>query len=194
MKCSNCGKLDIKVIESRDVADGEAIRRRRQCLACGYRFTTYERVERPNLVVVKRDGTRQLFSRDKLLAGLLQATEKTTVTHQQAENFVAGIERELYGRGEPEVTSTDIGNLVMASLPELNEVAYVRFASVYRKFRDITGFERELSRIRQGRETTPKNKPGSRLSSGPSKTGSASRPLGRDDLESSLPGKPKAKK
>lgn len=158
MKCSNCGHQDIKVIESRDVADGEAIRRRRQCLACGYRFTTYERVERPNLVVVKRDGTRQLFSRDKLLAGLLQATEKTTVTHQQAENFVAGIERELYGRGEPEVSSTDIGNLVMGSLPELNEVAYVRFASVYRKFRDITGFERELSRIRQGRDTTPKNR------------------------------------
>jgi transcriptional repressor NrdR len=158
MKCGNCSGTDIKVIESRDVADGEAIRRRRQCLACGYRFTTYERVERPNLVVVKRDGTRQLFSRDKLMAGLVQACEKTTVTHPQLEAFVATVERELYGRGEPEVTSTDIGELVMTELPKLNEVAYVRFASVYRKFRDITGFERELTRIRQSKSTSAKAK------------------------------------
>ncbi|MEX2006772.1 MAG: transcriptional regulator NrdR [Candidatus Saccharimonadales bacterium] len=151
MKCHNCQSTDSKVIESRDVADGEATRRRRQCLNCGNRFTTYERLERPSLVVVKRDGTRQLFSRDKLQAGLQQATEKTSVTHQQLEGFVASIERELYGRGEPEVSSVDIGELVMAGLPALSEVAYVRFASVYRKFRDITGFERELSRIRQGK-------------------------------------------
>ena len=152
MKCHQCQSVESKVIESRDVADGEATRRRRQCLKCGYRFTTYERVERPSLVVVKRDGTRQLFSREKLLAGLLQACEKTTVTHPQLENFVAGIERELYGRGEPEVSSTDIGELVMAELPALNEVAYVRFASVYRKFRDIGGFERELTRMRRAKE------------------------------------------
>lgn len=151
MKCHQCQSTDNKVIESRDVAEGEAIRRRRQCLTCGYRFTTYERVERPSLLVIKRDGTRQLFSRDKLLAGLHQACEKTSVTNLQLENFVAGIERELYGRGEPEVSSTDIGELVMAGLPKLSEVAYVRFASVYRKFRDITGFERELTRIRKGK-------------------------------------------
>src|SRR3954452_738904 len=106
MKCQQCGTTDNKVIESRDVADGDAIRRRRQCLACGYRFTTYERLERPSLVVVKRDGTRQLFSRDKLLQGLQHATEKTSVTNLQLESFVAGIEREFYGRGEPEVSST----------------------------------------------------------------------------------------
>lgn len=156
MKCANCGSIDSKVIESRDVADGESIRRRRQCLKCDYRFTTYERIERPNLAVIKRDGTRQSFSRDKLLAGLLQACEKTSVTGLQLETFVAKIERELYGRGEPEVTSTDIGELVMSELPALNEVAYVRFASVYRKFRDITGFERELDKMRKAKAPTPK--------------------------------------
>lgn len=140
MKCHHCQSVDNKVIESRDVADGEAIRRRRQCLSCGYRFTTYERIERPSLVVVKRGGTRQLFSRDKLLAGLQHAAEKTPVTNLQLEAFVAQVERELYGRGEPEVSSSDIGELVMEGLPSLNEVAYVRFASVYRKFRDIGGF------------------------------------------------------
>lgn len=151
MKCGNCGSMDNKVIESRDVADGEAIRRRRQCLACGQRFTTYERLERPSLVVVKRDGTRELFSREKLLNGLAHATEKTSVTNVQLENFVASIERELYGRGEPEVSSVEIGKLVMEGLPKLSEVAYVRFASVYRKFRDISSFERELSRIREAK-------------------------------------------
>lgn len=156
MKCHNCHSLDNKVIESRDVADGEAIRRRRQCLACDYRWTTYERLERPSLVVVKKDGTRQIFSRDKLLAGLQQACEKTPVTNLQLESFVAQIERELYGRGEPEVTSTDIGELVMAGLPKLSEVAYVRFASVYRKFRDISSFERELSKIREGKDDAKK--------------------------------------
>ncbi len=154
MKCHHCQSVENKVIESRDVADGEAIRRRRQCLDCGYRWTTYERLERPSLVVVKRDGTRQLFSREKLLEGLQHACEKTSVTNLQLESFVAGIERELYGRGEPEVSSTDIGELIMAGLPKLSEVAYVRFASVYRKFKDISSFERELSRIREEKTTT----------------------------------------
>jgi len=151
MKCSQCQSTDNKVVESRDVADNEAIRRRRECLNCGYRFTTYERVERPNLAVVKRDGTREMFSREKLLAGLQRATEKTSVSSLQLESFVAAIERELYGRGEPEVSSVTIGELVMQGLSKLNEVSYVRFASVYRHFKDITGFERELSRIRQAR-------------------------------------------
>jgi len=154
MKCQKCGSLDNKVVESRDVADNDAIRRRRECLNCGYRFTTYERLERPSLVVVKRDGTRQLFSREKLLKGLQHATEKTPVTNLQLESFVANVERELYGRGEPEVSSTDIGELVMAGLPKLNEVAYVRFASVYRKFRDLSSFERELTKIRASKEAT----------------------------------------
>jgi len=158
MKCQRCGSCDNKVVESRDVADNDAIRRRRECLNCGYRFTTYERLERPSLVVVKRDGTRQLFSRDKLLKGLQHSTEKTTVTSVQLDAFVAGIERDLYGRGEPEVSSTDIGELVMAGLPKLNEVAYVRFASVYRKFRDINSFERELSKIKKSKQPKPTKK------------------------------------
>jgi len=151
LKCHHCQSVENKVIESRDVADGEAIRRRRQCLSCGYRWTTYERLERPSLVVIKRDGTRELFSREKLLKGLQHAIEKTNVSHLQLENFVAQIERELYDKGEPEVSSTDIGELVMAGLPNLSEVAYVRFASVYRKFRDISSFEKELSRIRENK-------------------------------------------
>lgn len=154
MKCHHCQSTENKVIESRDVADGEAIRRRRECLSCGYRFTTYERVERPSLVVVKRNGTRQLFSREKLLSGLQKACDKTPVTNMQLESFVASIERDLYGRGEPEVPSTDIGELVMEGLPRLSEVAYVRFASVYRHFKDITGFEKELTRIRKAQKTT----------------------------------------
>ncbi|MEK7095934.1 MAG: transcriptional regulator NrdR [Patescibacteria group bacterium] len=156
MKCGQCTSKDSKVVESRDVAEGEAIRRRRECLKCGYRFTTYERVERPSLVVIKRDGTRELFSRDKLMSGLQHASEKTSLSSLQLENFVASVERELYGRGEPEVPSTDIGELVMRGLAKLNEVAYVRFASVYRKFRDISSFEKELSRIRKSKTDSKK--------------------------------------
>jgi transcriptional repressor NrdR len=158
MKCHRCQSVENKVIESRDVADGEAIRRRRECLSCGYRFTTYERLERPSLAVIKRNGTRQLFSREKLLSGLQKACEKTPITNMQLETFVAHIERELYGRGEPEVSSTDIGNLVMEGLPKLSEVAYVRFASVYRHFKDITGFEKELNRIRQSKDSGMRSK------------------------------------
>ena len=148
MKCAQCNSTDNKVVESRDVADGEAIRRRRQCLKCAYRFTTYERIERPSLVVIKRDGTRELFSRDKLMSGLQHASEKTSLSNLQLENFVASIERELYGRGEPEVTSTDIGELVMAGLAKLNEVAYVRFASVYLVFDAIDDFVRLVKEIK----------------------------------------------
>lgn len=158
MKCHHCGSCENKVIESRDVADGEAIRRRRECLNCGHRFTTYERLERPTLVVVKRNGTRQLFSREKLLAGLQHACEKTPVTNMQLENFVGRIERSLYERGDPEISSTDIGEMVMEGLREMNEVAYVRFASVYRHFKDITGFEQELTRMREGKKETAETK------------------------------------
>ena len=148
MKCSQCHYADTKVIESRDAADGEAIRRRRACTECQYRFTTYERIERPQLIVVKNDGVRELFSREKLLAGLYRASEKTPVTNMQLEHLVSDVMHQLYDCGEPEVSSTRIGELVMERLAQLNEVAYVRFASVYRRFKDIAGFERELSNIR----------------------------------------------
>lgn len=148
MKCTQCQFHDTKVIESRDVSDGEATRRRRMCPDCNYRFTTYERLERPQLIVVKNDGKRQLFSRDKLLAGLYRACEKTPVTAMQIERIVTDIEQQLYACGEGEVPSKKVGDLVMERLSIVNEVAYVRFASVYRRFRDIESFERELSAIR----------------------------------------------
>jgi len=148
MKCTQCQLHDTKVIESRDVADGDAIRRRRMCPDCNYRFTTYERLERPQLIVIKNDGTRQLFNRDKLLAGLYRACEKTPVTSMQVERIVSDIEQTLYACGDNEVASGKVGNLVMERLSLVNEVAYVRFASVYRRFKDISGFEQELTRIR----------------------------------------------
>jgi transcriptional repressor NrdR len=149
MKCSQCASCDTKVIESRDVADGEAIRRRRACINCQYRFTTYERLERPQIIVIKSDGTRELFNREKLLAGLYRACEKTSVTSLQLERVVGDIEKYIYACGEQEVSSKKIGEMVMDSLAQLNEVAYVRFASVYRRFKDIAGFEKELLEIRE---------------------------------------------
>ena len=154
MKCNRCQHDDTKVIESREAADGQSIRRRRMCSACHHRFTTYERIERPQLVVIKHDGTRELFSRDKLLAGLYKASEKTSMTNLQLERVVATVEDCLYECGEAEVRSSRIGELVMDCLAPLNEVAYVRFASVYRRFKDINGFEKELSNIKRRRYST----------------------------------------
>lgn len=149
MNCNHCHAADTKVIESRDAGGGESIRRRRHCTACNSRFTTYERIERPQLVVVKNNDVRELFNREKLMAGLYRACEKTPVTSVQLEKFVNEVEEQLYGCGEPEVSSAKIGEILMDKLPELNEVAYVRFASVYRRFKDIASFERELSDIRR---------------------------------------------
>lgn len=149
MKCSQCASDDTKVIESRDVSEGVAIRRRRLCMTCKYRFTTYERIERPQIVVIKNNGTRELFNRDKLLAGLYRACEKTPVSSLQLEQVVADIERHIYDCGEQEIPTMTIGDLVMERLAQINEVAYVRFASVYRRFKDIAGFEHELIQIRE---------------------------------------------
>jgi transcriptional repressor NrdR len=151
VKCTQCQSDDIKVIESRDVAEGQAIRRRRMCNSCGQRFTTYERLERPQLIVIKNDGTRELFNRTKLLAGLYRACEKTPVTSVDLEKVVDAIEQELYACGDQEVKSNRVGELVMDQLARLNEVAYVRFASVYRRFKDIKSFEQELSIVREGK-------------------------------------------
>jgi transcriptional repressor NrdR len=149
VKCSQCNSADTKVIESRDVAEGESVRRRRACPACGFRFTTYERLERPQIIVIKNDGTRELFNREKLLAGLYRACEKTPVTSLQLEQLVADIEHQIYSSGDQEVSTIKIGNMVMDRLAIINEVAYVRFASVYRRFKDIASFEKELLQIRQ---------------------------------------------
>ena len=156
MKCSQCQKAETKVIESRDVADGQAIRRRRACLECHYRFTTYERIERPQLIVIKNSGVREMFNREKLLAGLYRACEKTPITSLQLERLVESVENELYNCGDSEVSSTKVGQLIMDRLAELDEVAYVRFASVYRRFKDIASFEKELSQIRNLKTTKVK--------------------------------------
>jgi transcriptional repressor NrdR len=149
MKCHQCEFGDTKVIESRDVGDGESVRRRRVCSKCQYRFTTYERIERPQLIVIKNSGARELFSRDKLLAGLYRACEKTSLTSVAIDTIVASIENQIYACGDQEISSSKIGDLVMQELAARDEVAYVRFASVYRRFQDIAGFEKELLKIRQ---------------------------------------------
>lgn len=149
MKCNHCQHADTKVIESRDVAEGESIRRRRACIKCSYRFTTYERVERPQLIVIKNNGMREIFDRQKLLSGLYRACEKTSVTTLQLERLVAELEQQLYSCGDNEVSSAKLGQMTMDRLSLLNEVAYVRFASVYRRFKDIKSFEKELTQIRE---------------------------------------------
>lgn len=149
MKCNDCGYLDSKVIESRDVDDSSSIRRRRQCLKCGARFTTYERLEMPNLAVVKKDGRRELFDRDKIAAGMYRACEKRPIAVTAVEDAITQIERSLRAQGEAEIPSTRVGELVMDSLMELDDVAYVRFASVYRSFTDLASFESEVQRLKK---------------------------------------------
>jgi transcriptional repressor NrdR len=148
MKCPHCQKAETKVIESRDVANRESIRRRRECLSCHYRYTTYERLERPSITIIKKDGTRQLYDRAKLVIGLQKACEKTPVTELEFEELVARVEREIYDCGDVELSSTQVGNIVMNALADANHIAYVRFASVYRNFTDLESFERELIQIK----------------------------------------------
>lgn len=149
MKCNSCDYLDSKVIESRDLDDGATIRRRRQCLRCGFRFTTYERAEMPNLVVVKKDGRREMFDRDKVAGGIYRAVEKRPVSIALVEEVIGQIERDLRARGDQEISSDVVGELVMAKLEALDEVAYVRFASVYRSFADLSSFEAELAKLKK---------------------------------------------
>ena len=147
MKCPYCEYLESKVIDSRPIDDGSSIRRRRECLKCEKRFTTYEQIESVPLVIIKKDGKRQVYNRQKLLNGLLRACEKTPVSFAQIENMVLEIESVLNNSLDREVTSTEIGELVMDKLKKLNDIAYVRFASVYREFRDVNSFMEELSSL-----------------------------------------------
>lgn len=144
MKCPQCGFEEDKVVDSRTTKEGEAIRRRRECLKCSFRFTTYEYIERAPLMVVKKDGRREQYSREKLLGGLVKACEKRPVSSEQLEKAVDDIEATLFARFKNEVKSTEIGNLVIERLQVLDEVAYVRFASVYRQFKDINQFMSEV--------------------------------------------------
>ncbi|MHB0912460.1 MAG: transcriptional regulator NrdR [Armatimonadota bacterium] len=140
MKCPYCGHKDDKVLDSRSVREGEEIRRRRECLECGRRYTTYEQIEDMRLMVVKKDRRREAFDRSKILKGMITACEKRPVSLPQLDAAVNEIERILYNRGEKEVESSEIGDLVAVRLHELDQVAYVRFASVYRQFEDVTQF------------------------------------------------------
>ena len=141
--CPSCRKAETRVGDSRD--DESVVRRRRECLGCKHRFTTYERMEAPRLFVVKKDGRREQYSRDKVLSGLRRACEKRPVSDAQMEELTAGLERELFSRGENEVPSTQIGEKLMEALKTLDKVAYIRFASVYRSFRDVESFQAELA-------------------------------------------------
>jgi transcriptional repressor NrdR len=145
-------------MDSRDSSEGAVIRRRRECEACKRRFTTYERVEELNPLVVKKDGRREAFDRDKLIAGLKKACEKRPVSVDQLEGFVTELERRLQELGEKEVTSTRLGQMIMERLPLLDEVAYVRFASVYRSFRDISEFMDELKDILESKAAGTRTK------------------------------------
>ena len=151
MKCPRCHTDNSKVVESRDAADGDTIRRRRECLDCTYRYTTYERVERPNLAVIKKDGTRELFDRHKLFAAIHRSVGKFLTSDMEVESLVGRVEDALYALGVNEVHSRQIGDLVLEKLAACNEVAYVRFASVYREFKSVEEFEQVLRQLRTTR-------------------------------------------
>lgn len=147
MRCPFCSNPDTKVIDSRAQDENSVIRRRRLCEKCGKRFTTYERIDMIPITVIKRDGTREIFDKNKLLGGIMKSCNKRPVTVKQMEKLVDDIENTLAGSGEREVESKTVGNMVIDRLKDLDEVAYVRFASVYRQFKDINSFIDELEKM-----------------------------------------------
>jgi len=155
VKCPFCSHLESKVTDSRVGAAGDVTRRRRECESCARRFTTYERVEEIMPLVVKKDGRREAFDRQKILLGLRKACDKRAVSLDQLEAILDGVERELLDTGEKEVTAQRVGERVMQELRKIDEVAYVRFASVYRSFRDIDEFMTELESIARARKVEP---------------------------------------
>lgn len=150
MRCPRCEATGTRVIDSRDLESGSTIRRRRECESCGHRFTTYERPEGARLVVVKRDGGREEFDREKLRAGLLKALQKRPVTLDRVESAIDDIESGLRARGDSEVASTEIGRMATEALRELDQLAYIRFASVYHAYDDIETLQREVDRLIRG--------------------------------------------
>jgi transcriptional repressor NrdR len=147
MKCPFCGVLDNKVIDSRVSKDGSVIRRRRECLDCNRRFTTYEHIEEIPIMIIKKDGRREVFNREKVRSGLQKACEKLDISINVIEDFIDDLERDLRETGEKEIPSHFIGEKVMAKLNDLNGIAYVRFASVYREFKDVNDFVEELKSL-----------------------------------------------
>lgn len=156
MKCPFCGHPEDRVVDSRESKEGEAIRRRRECAACGKRFTTYERLDEIPYMVVKKDGRREKFERQKVLTGLLHAAEKRPISMGQLEAIVNEVEALIVDSPEREVSTRDIGQLLMDRLRQLDKVAYVRFASVYMDFKDVNEFLHELHRLMQPRDATSK--------------------------------------
>ena len=158
MRCPFCSSLESKVIDSRLAKEETSIRRRRECLECASRYTTYERVEEVELQIVKKDGVREPFDRSKILSGILKACEKRPISIDVIESFVSSLERELQEKGDREVNSRDIGEMVIRKLYEIDEVAYVRFASVYRSFKDVNQFMSELKDLLKDKEENGENK------------------------------------
>ena len=149
MRCPSCGHEGDKVVDSRAVRDGQGVRRRRECSQCRHRYTTYEFVEETPVLVVKKDGRREPYARDRVLAGLVKACEKRPISRQQLEELLDDVERSILSEGPNEVPSREIGEAVMNRLQALDEIAYVRFASVYRSFRDVNQFMEELRNLLQ---------------------------------------------
>ena len=147
MKCPFCGEIDNKVIDSRLSKDGNVIRRRRECIICSRRFTTYEHIEEIPVMIVKKDGRREVFSREKVRSGLQKACQKRNISINVIDEFLDELERDLRETGEKEISSNKIGEKVMAKLHEIDDVAYVRFASVYREFKDVNDFVSELKNL-----------------------------------------------
>ncbi len=156
MKCIYCGHTDSKVIDSRSAEEGNAIRRRRECINCGKRFTTYETIETTPILVVKSNGIRQTFDPSKIKAGVIKACEKRPVPMHKIDELVNDIQKQINNSMDQEVTTKQIGEMVMERIVLLDEVAYVRFASVYRQFKDVSTFMQELEKLKQ---TLAKNKP-----------------------------------
>ncbi|MBF0776780.1 transcriptional regulator NrdR [Streptococcus azizii] len=153
MRCPKCTSIKSSVVDSRQAEDGNTIRRRRECENCGHRFTTYERIEEKTLVVVKKDGTREQFSREKIFNGIIRSAQKRPVSSSEIEEVVNRIEQKVRAHSDSEVESDLIGNLVMEELVELDEITYVRFASVYRSFKDVGELENLLKQITKGSKT-----------------------------------------
>ena len=153
MKCPVCGYEDCKVLDSRPVSGGASIRRKRECIQCGKRFTTYETIEKPTVLVIKKDQSRELFDENKVRSGILAASHKRPVSAADIDAHVAKVSQAVYNSMQEEVTTRKIGEMIMEELRQLDEVAYIRFASVYRQFTDLSTFLAEMTRLQNSKET-----------------------------------------
>lgn len=156
MRCPFCGHLEDKVVDSRESKEGDSIRRRRECLVCNRRFTSYERIDEIPYMVVKKDGRREIFERNKIMAGLLRACEKRPISAAQLESIVDAVEKEVQDSSDRELATSEIGKIIMRRLKELDKVAYVRFASVYLEFEDVSEFMNELKYLVRSRDKIKK--------------------------------------